>query len=328
MKNVRKWFGFRGDKSWIAAFVVLLAVIPPLLNSYQIHIVDLAVLYTILAIGLNITIGYCGQMNLAHAAFYAVGAYATSLLTTNYHMGFWVSLPIAIIISTLFGVLMGLPSLKVRSHYLAIGTLGLAIAVNDTLTNLTNFTGGPNGILGIPTPNFFGISLASEYNYYYLVLAFAVLLFLFARLMLKYSIGRSFRAIREDHIAAQALGINVAKQQIIAFGLSGLFAGVAGILYAHMLSYVSPDSFNLNEMFFLLTIVIIGGMGNIYGSVVGAILLIFAREWLSQFQNWEQVIYGCLIVALIIFMPEGVVSIKGLFHRCSKLDTNVEQADS
>lgn len=314
----------RDDRPWVALAVLFLAVIPPALNSYQIHIVDLAVMYTILAIGLNLAMGYCGQMNLAHAAFYGMGAYATAVLTAKYHMGFWLSLPIAIVISTLFGILMGLPSIKVRSHYLAIGTLGLAIAFNDTLTNLTKFTGGPTGILGIPAPNFFGISLSNEYNYYYLVLVFAVIFFLFARLMMKYSIGRSFRAVREDYVAAQALGINVAKQQILAFALSGLFAGIAGILYAHMMSYVSPDSFSLNEMFFILTIVIIGGMGNIYGSVIGAILLIFAREWLGQFQNWEQVIYGSVIVVLIIFLPEGVTSIGKVFRRRVRVESAAE----
>ena len=312
----------KGDKFWIVAVVILFTVIPPALNHYQIHILDMAVLYTIIAVGLNLTMGYCGQMNLAHAAFYAVGAYASALLTTRFQMGFWLSLPIAIVISTLFGVLMGLPSLKVRSHYLAIGTLGLAIALNDALTNMTNFTGGPTGILGIPTPTFFGLSLSSEYHYYYLVLVFAVILFLLARLMMKYSLGRSFRAVRDDHIAAQALGINVAKQQILAFALSGLFAGIAGILYAHMSSYISPDTFSLNEMFFMLTIVIIGGMGNIYGSVLGAILLIVAREWLSQFQNWEQVIYGAVIVLIVVFLPEGIISISKVFQRRQRLDVN------
>lgn len=310
---------FKNDKTWITLVVLFAGVIAPALNHYQIHILDLAVLYTILAIGLNLTMGYAGQMNLAHAAFYSVGAYASAILTTKFHMGFWVSLPVAIIISTGFGILMGLPSLRVRSHYLAIGTLGLAVALNDALTNLTRFTGGPNGISGIPMPTFFGISLMSEYRYYYLVLVIAVLLFLFARLMMKYSIGRSFRAIREDHIASQALGINVPKQQILAFALSGLFAGVAGILYANMQSYISPDTFNLNEMFFILTIVIIGGLGSIYGSVIGAVVLIFAREWLASFQNWEQVIYGSLIVILVVFLPGGIISIGKLFQRRGRL---------
>ncbi len=306
---------FSNDKLWIALVIVLFAVVPSALNGYQVHILDLVVLYTILVVGLDLTMGYCGQMNLAHAAFYSVGAYSSAILTTTFGMGFWVSLPISVLISTFFGVLIGLPSLKVRSHYLAIATLGLAIALNDALTNMTNFTGGPNGISGIDKPMFFGISLDNEGNYYYLVLTFAVIMFLFARMITNHSIGRAFRAVREDYIAAQAAGINVPGQQILAFALSGLFAGVAGVLYAHMISYVSPDSFSLNEMFFMLTILVIGGMGNIYGAIAGSIILVLAREWLQQFQNWEQVIYGAMIVILVVFLPGGLVSLKSKFQR-------------
>ncbi|UOF91140.1 branched-chain amino acid ABC transporter permease [Fodinisporobacter ferrooxydans] len=309
----RTW---RNSRWWISMAVALFLILPIALNNYQVHILDLVVLYMILAIGLDLTMGYCGQMNLAHAAFYAVGAYTSAILTTRFHFTFWEALPISIVFSTACGILIGLPSLKVRSHYLAIATLGLAIAINDMLVNLNGLTGGPTGITGIPKPHVFGVALDSEYLYYYLVLTFTVLLFLLAKIITTHSIGRSFRAVREDHIASQALGINIAKQQILAFALSGMYAGVAGVLYAHMLSYVSPDTFQMNEMFFMLTIVVIGGMGNIYGSIAGAVILIVAREWLNQFQNWQQVVYGALIVALVVFLPGGLVSIKTLFqHR-------------
>lgn len=290
-------------------------LIPAALNNYQVHILDLAVLYIIISIGLDLSLGYCGQLNLAHSAFYAIGAYTTAILTTQFGFNFWEALPVSILLSTFCGILIGLPSLRVRSHYLAIATLGLSIAINNVIINLNDFTGGPTGISGIPKPSFFGISLDSEYRYYYLVLAIAVILFFFARFITTHGMGRSFRAVREDHIAAQALGINIAKQQILSFALSGLFAGVAGTLYAHMLSYVSPDTFNFNEMMFMLTIVVIGGMGNIYGSIAGALILIIAREWLNQFQNWQQVVYGAMIVMLVVFLPGGLVSIKTLFQR-------------
>jgi branched-chain amino acid transport system permease protein len=298
----------------IVLAILVTGLLPAAMNNYQIHILDLAVLYVILSIGLDLSLGYCGQLNLSHSAFYAVGAYTSAILTTKFGFNFWEALPFSIVFSTLCGILIGLPSLKVRSHYLAIATLGLSIAINNVIINLNDFTGGPTGISGIPKPSFFGMVLDSEFSYYYLVLVIAVLLFLFARLIVTHSIGRSFRAVREDHIASQALGINIAKQQILSFALSGFFAGIAGTLYSHMLSYVSPDTFNFNEMMFMLTIVVIGGMGNIYGSIAGAIILIVGREWLNQFQNWQQVIYGAMIVLLMVFLPGGLVSIKTLFQ--------------
>ncbi|MEW9673032.1 branched-chain amino acid ABC transporter permease [Ammoniphilus sp. 3BR4] len=315
----------RKNKSslWISLAIAAAALLPLALNNYQIHILNLVVLYMILAIGLDLTIGYCGQLNLAHAAFYAVGAYTSAILTTMYEFSFWTALPFSMAISVFFGILIGLPSLKVRSHYLAIATLGLSIAVNEAIVNLEYFTGGPVGISGIPKPSFFGIALNNEFKYYYLVLGIGVVLFLFARLLVNHGIGRSFRAVRDDHVAAQSLGINIAKQQILAFALSGLFAGIGGSLYAHMLAYVSPDTFHFGEMMFMLTIVVIGGMGNIYGSITGALILIVSREWLHQFENWQQVLYGTMIVILVVFMPGGLVSVKSLFQkrRKSKLHT-------
>jgi branched-chain amino acid transport system permease protein len=298
----KSWF-------WIISVIVIAAILPAFLGFYQVHILDLIMLFIILAVGLDLTLGYCGQVNLGHAAFYAVGAYTTAILTTHFHFGFWAALPISVLLSVLCGVFIGLPSLKVRSHYLAIATIGLSIALNDILINDTKLTGGPTGISRIPKPEFFGIPLNTEYRYYYLVLTFAVLLFLLARFIVKYGLGRSFRAVREDHIAAQALGINIAAKQIVAFGFSGFYAGIAGALYASMLSYVSPDSFQFNEMLFILTTVVIGGMGNIYGAVSGATLLIVLRELLNEFQNWQQVIYGVLIVVLVVFLPGGLISI-------------------
>jgi branched-chain amino acid transport system permease protein len=304
---------------WISLVAILALFLPFAANNYQVHILNLVVLYIILAIGLNLTIGYCGQLNLAHVAFYAAGAYTTAILTTAYKLNFWTALPFAVLISVLLGILIGLPSLRVRSHYLAIATLGLSIAVNETINNLDTVTGGPVGITGIPKPSFFGILLDTEFSYYYLMLAIGLIMFLFARLIIKHSIGRSFRAVRDDYVAAQSLGINVAKQQILAFALSGLFAGIGGSLYAHMLAYVSPDTFSFNEMMFMLTIVVIGGLGNIYGSIAGAVILIISREWLLQFANWQQVLYGAMIVALVVFMPGGLVSIKGLFQKRKKV---------
>jgi branched-chain amino acid transport system permease protein len=316
------------NKSWLWIIVVIgiAAILPAFLGFYQVHILDLIMLFIILAIGLDLTLGYCGQVNLGHAAFYAVGAYTSAILTTKYNFSFWAALPISVLLSVLCGVLIGLPSLKVRSHYLAIATLGLSVALNDILINDTNLTGGPTGISGIPKPELFGISLNTEYRYYYLVFVFAILLFLLARIIVKYGLGRSFRAVREDHIAAQALGINIAAKQIIAFGFSGFYAGIAGALYSSMISYVSPDSFQFNEMLFILTTVVIRGMGNIYGAISGATLLIVLREMLNQFQNWQQVIYGVVIVVLVVFLPGGLVSITKLGRKNRQKNLNEEHS--
>jgi branched-chain amino acid transport system permease protein len=304
-------------KSWLnilifVGIIAVAAVLPVLAaNPYQVHILNLLGIYMILNFGLNIAMGYCGQMNLALAAFWGVGAYASTLLTVDLGLNFWLALPISGLVTAILGALVGLPSLKVRSHYLAIVTIGLAGIINLVLVNEREITRGAIGITNIPSPSVFGFELNDGYRYYYFVLFVVILAYLLARQIVNNRLGRNFVAIRDDHVAAQAMGIDIAYYQILAFAISGFYAGIAGSVYAHMINYVSPDIFAFQSMMFVLTMTLVGGLGSLNGSLIGSLLAI-VHEYLRQFEDFQLVIYGAIVVLCVLFFPGGVV---GLAHR-------------
>lgn len=291
-----------------AVVLAALACAPPFaLGPYPMHVTDLVLVYVLLAIGFSLVMGYAGQISLAHVAFFGVGAYTSALLTTVAGWNVWAALPAASLTAVVCAFVTSIPALRVQSHYLAIVTLGLAIAFSEILTN-ARFTGGPEGIGGIPAPSLLGLHLADDRSYYYLLLLAVLVLGALGRFILASSLGRAFRAIRDDAIAAAALGVHVGLVRMAAFSFSGLYAGAAGALYAHFVHYVSPDTFGLQVMFFLLAAAMIGGLDNMYGASAGAAILILARELLRDFQNFEQVAYGALIVVMAVFLPGGLAS--------------------
>ena len=304
-------------ESWlnILIFAVIIAVAAALpflaANPYQVHILNLLGIYMLLNFGLNIAMGYCGQMNLALAAFWGVGAYASTLLTVDLGLSFWLALPISGLVTAILGALVGLPSLKVRSHYLAIVTIGLAGIINLVLVNEREITRGAIGITNVPSPSVFGFELNDGFRYYYFILVVVILGYLLARQIVNNRLGRNFVAIRDDHVAAQAMGIDIAYYQILAFAISGFYAGIAGSVYAHMINYVSPDIFGFHSMMFVLTMTLVGGLGSLNGSLIGSLLAI-VHEYLRQFEDFQLVIYGAIVVLCVLFFPGGVV---GLAHR-------------
>lgn len=278
-------------------------------NRYIVHIVNMAGLYILISLGLNLAMGYCGQINLALGAFWGVGAYTAALLNTKFGMPIWVNLPIGMILAGITGALIALPMLKVRSHYLALVTIGLAETINIIIVNETWLTEGPLGISGIQMPNLFGIAIDGDERFYYLVLACVVIGFLIARQIVNHRIGRSFIAIRDDYVAAKAMGVNTAYYQILANTIAGVYCGVAGVLYAHMNTYISPDIFEFKSALFVLTMTMIGGMGSLAGSVVGGLGLPLAQEWLRAIGNWQLVGFGLAIMIVVLFMPGGVMGL-------------------
>jgi branched-chain amino acid transport system permease protein len=308
MKDLKFW-----QKALIFLGIIAAAAVLPLLtaNPYQMHILNLLGIYMLLNFGLNIAMGYCGQMNLAMAAFWGVGAYASTLLTVDLGVNIWLALPIAGLVTAILGGLVGLPSLKVRSHYLAIVTIGLAGIINLVLVNEREITRGAIGITNVPSPSIFGFELNNGYRYYYFILVMVALGYLLARQIVDNRIGRNFIAIRDDHTAAQAMGVNIAYYQILAFAISGFYAGIAGSVYAHMINYVSPDIFAFQSMMFILTMTLVGGMGSLNGSIIGS-LLALVHEFLREFEDFQLVIYGAIVVLCVLFFPGGVV---GLAHR-------------
>lgn len=278
-------------------------------NRYVVHIVNMAGLYILLSLGLNLAMGYCGQINLALGAFWGVGAYAAALLSTRLGVPIWINLPIGMMLAGIVGALIAVPMLKVRSHYLALVTIGLAETINVIIVNETWLTEGPLGVSGIKMPTLFGIAIDGDERYFYLVLACVVVGYLVARQIVSHRIGRSFVAIRDDDVAAKAMGVNTAYYSILANAIAGVYCGAAGVLYAHMNTYISPDIFEFKSALFVLTLTMIGGMGSIVGSVVGGLGLPLIQEWLRAIGNWQLVVFGLAIMLTVLFFPGGVVGI-------------------
>jgi branched-chain amino acid transport system permease protein len=291
-----------------AVLFAALLFVPLGVSYYSIHIANLALIFVILAVGLSIVLGYAGQVNLAQAAFFGMGAYASALLTLKVGLDFWLAFPLSIMAAAALGLFVSLPSLRVQAHYLGIVTIGLAVAFSALLTNAA-FTGGAIGLPGVPEPTLFGIDLTDEYNYYYLLLVVTALLFALGLFMMRTSLGRRFQAMRDDALAAAHMGVEVPAYRMASFVIAAIYAGVAGALYSGLIRYVSPDTFNLGIMFLLLAMVIAGGRDNLYGAALGAALLLVLRELFVDLQKYQQVAYGLLIVGMVVFAPAGLAGL-------------------
>jgi branched-chain amino acid transport system permease protein len=292
----------------IAAAAVFAYLLPYALGGYAIHVVDVAIIFALLAIGLGLVMGIGGQVNLAQIAFFGVGAYTTALLTTQGGYGFWVAGLLAMGAALLSGVVVGLPALRVQSHYLGIVTLGLALAFLNWVTN-TPMAGGADGISNIPVPPMFGIDLGDEYFYYYLEVIVFALALTFGLFVVRTPLGRRLRAMRDDPLAASAVGVEIPYLRMTAFLLASLYGGLAGVLYAGLIRYVAPETFSIANMFLLLAMVIVGGRQSLWGCVIGAIGLALIREWLVDFSTYAQLGYGIVVVIMVVFAPTGLAGI-------------------
>lgn len=311
---------WNGEKSTLIVVGVLLAIIAPLPlrgDPYILHILIMVGISMILAIGLNFPVGSTGIPNLGFAAFYGVGAYASSLLAINLHTNFWISILLAGAISAVFGFLVGLPSLKTRNYHLALVSIAFGLVIYILLNNF-GFTGGPNGVKDIPAPLFLGKSLflaphifgqtyPMQINFYYLVLFFLLITILIASFLYNSKVGLFWNAVREDEIAAKCSGINVSRMKILAFCVGAFFAGFAGSLYAHYVGYISPENFNMNESLLLLGMVIMGGMDNIMGICAGAFILTIAPEKFRSLADFRMAATGLIIILMLIFRPQGII---------------------
>jgi branched-chain amino acid transport system permease protein len=311
--NMIKWI-------LIGAVGIILLIFPSIAqNRYQVHIINMAGIYIIISLGLNLAMGYAGQFNLAMGALWGVGAYTAAILNTKLGFPFWINLPLSIISAGLIGALIGLPSLKVRSHYLAIVTIGLGVVINIILVQEEGLTGGALGISRIKMPNFFGVPIDSDERFYYIILFMVIIGFFVARQILASRIGRAFRAIRDDFQAAKAMGVNTAYYQILAFIISAGYAGAAGALFAHLNTYISPDIFEFSSTLFVMTMTMVGGMGSLSGSLVGGLALPILQEYLRVIKNWQLVVYGIAIMVVVIFMPGGVIELTRRLSSSNKI---------
>jgi branched-chain amino acid transport system permease protein len=294
------------------AVIVLLAVfgwlLPYQLDSYTIHVANVVILFAILAIGLGLVMGIAGQINLAQIALFGVAAYATAILTKRAGLGFWTAAVLALLIAAAIGLLLGTPALRMQSHYLGIVTLGLALAMTNWVTN-SHIAGGAEGITGIPAPELFGLNLRNDYFFYYLELIVFALALAFGLFVVHTPLGRKMRAMRDDSLAAGAIGVEVPLLRMTAFFLASIYGGIAGILYAGLIRYVAPETFSIANMFLLLAMVIIGGRQSLVGCVIGAIALSLIREVLVDYPTYAQVAYGSVVVLTVVFAPTGLAGL-------------------
>jgi len=330
-----KWIG-------LALIVVSLVALPFVLaiaGTAWVRITNLAILFVLLSLGLNIVVGFAGLLDLGYIAFYAVGAYTYALLASPHfglHLPFWVILPIGAAIACLFGVLLGTPTLKLRGDYLAIVTLGFGEIIRIFLNNLSepfNLTNGPKGITTIDPIRVFaldfsnttrvaGLAMSGTIKYYYFLLLVLVLVVIVNIRLQDSRIGRAWEAIREDEIAARAMGINTTHMKLLAFAMGASFGGIAGGIFSSIQGFISPESFILTESVMVLSMVVLGGMGNIWGVILGAILLSFVPEILrytvEPVQRWafgrsiidpeviRMLLFGVAMVAMMLFRPAGL----------------------
>jgi branched-chain amino acid transport system permease protein len=284
--------------------------------NYALHVLILISIYMILSLSLNLLVGFTGLVSVCHAAFYGFGAYVFALLMMRQGINAVLALVVAIVATSLFSLVVSVPSLRLRGDYFVLGTLAFQFIVFDILNNLVSLTGGPFGITGIPAFHFFGISINTPARFALLSFAVAGLCIFLMRLILSSPFGQVLKALREDELSSQALGKNVAATKIKVFALASAFAAVAGVLYAVYMTYIDPSSFTIDESIFVLSIVLIGGLGNIKGPIVGTVLLLSLAEALrfvgipsAVAPNVRQIIYGALLVVFMYFRPQGLVGI-------------------
>jgi len=282
--------------------------------EYLLHILILIGIYVILSVSLNLIVGYSGLLSIAHAAFYGVGAYVAALLALKLNSPFLANIACAVILSGLLGAVVGIPSLRIRDDYFAIATFAFQVITFSVMNNWVAFTGGPMGLPGIPQPAIFGWKINTHYDFLIIIFVFCIVTLWISHKIVTSPFGRVLKAISEDEVFAQAMGKNVASYKVSIFVIGAGMASVAGVMYAYYISFIDPSSFTIMESIFIISIVIIGGAGNIWGSVLGAAVLVILPEALrflgmpsSIAANMRQIIYGALLVIFMLFRPQGFI---------------------
>jgi len=320
--------------SGLGVALMILITLPLFVGSFLANALDTVGLYILLGLGLNIVVGFAGLLDLGYVAFYAVGAYATAVLTSPVspaltpQLDFWVAVPVVMMVAAFIGLTIGAPVLRLRGDYLAIVTLGFGeIARIIFLSDwMTPYLGGAQGILQVPAPQFFGIDLRQPERLYYPILAACIIAAVVAFSLASSRVGRAWTAMREDETVAEATGINTTKYKLLAFSLGATFGGLAGALYAVRIGSVFPQELNLLVSINALALIILGGIGSIPGVIVGAIVLVGLPELLREFSEYRLLIYGIVLVAMMLLRPEGLVpnrSRRAELHEGDQGDTQV-----
>ncbi len=288
--------------------LLLLLAVPPLLRNYGVYLFSTWVIYVIATMGLNLTIGYAGQKSLGHAAFFGIGAYTVAILMKA-GFSFWLGLPLAMLGCFGIGLALGFPALRVQTIYLAFATLGFNTAVWLVMRNEEWLTGGTFGINNIARPMLFGISLEGALAYYYFVLAVALVMGALLWKLLRSPWGKAFQALRDNPIRAESLGVNIQAYTLLSFAIGAVYAGVAGALFASLVQFIEPAPFTVGASIMMYLMVVVGGAGYFFGPLLGAAVGMILPEWLRFAQAWYLFVFGSMVVMLMLWLPDGLLSI-------------------
>ena len=300
------------------AFAVAVALTGVLVhNYYTLQILIFVGINTLLALGLNLLMGYAGQISLGHAAFYGLGAYTSAALTVHLHWSPWLALIAALILAGGVAWLVGLPTLRLSGYYLGIGTLGFGMIVFIVFREWVSLTGGASGFVGIPPLAIGPLDLSDPQRFFFLVWAVVLGFMIMCRRLIGSRVGRALRAIHDSEHAARAVGVDTHRYKLRVFVMSAVMAALAGFLYAHLIGFISPESFNFMVSVRLVTMVVIGGMASIWGALLGAGLLTLLPEWLHTFADFEMIVYGGILIGVMIFLPQGLT--RGLIDAYERL---------
>lgn len=300
------------QKLALLVLLVLYAILPLFLKSYGIYLMTLLCVYLMAAFGLNLIVGYAGQMSIGQAAFYGIGAYHAAILL-KLGWPFFVVLPIAAVDCFVIGLALGFPALRVQHHYLAFATLGLNVLVYLVMRNEEQLTGGTFGISDIPRPSLFGFSLDGTLPFFYFTLVSVIVLVAVLWWLLRSPWGRAFAALRDNPIRAESTGVNITAYTLLAFAIGAACAGVGGVYLAALVNFIEPGQFSLSVSLLMLLAVIVGGSGRFLGPVLGSVVVILLPEWLRFLQDWYLAIFGFAVIVLMVFLPGGLLSLVDRF---------------
>ena len=290
--------------SWVVLGALLLL---PLVvrDTYTMRVINVIGINSLLALGLNLVIGVAGQLDAGQAGFYAVGAYTAGILSVRFGVPFWVTMGLAASAAAVLAVAIG-PVLRLRGVFLAVATLAFGEIVRIVINNWVPVTNGPNGIPGIPFPSIGGFRFDTDHRYYYLILAWVLVGYVAIARMEDSRVGRAMKAVRDDQDAAAAMGVHAIRYKIMAFGVAGAFAGMAGALLAHLQTYISPENFTFLTSVDIIFMVVLGGLGSVPGSIVGAMVVTVGPEWLRFLKDYRIIVYTLIILAVLIGAPRGL----------------------
>ena len=305
----------RGNLITLSATVLLIIIFPVLVTRVEAisHYLDVMVfvgIFSMITMGLSLLMGYAGQISLGHAAFFGLGAYISGILCVKLAVSPWLAMVAGALLTAVVAYAVGVPSLKLKGHYLAMATLGFGVIVNIVFNEEVELTGGPSGLSNIPGLKIFGLPIRGELLFYFLVWSMVILVLIFCLNVIHSRVGRALRSIHDSEVAADAMGVETARYKVMIFVLSAVLASLGGSLYAHYVGFLSPSSFNLLFSIRLVMMVVVGGMHSLWGALLGTWLLTFlGNEWLHVFKDFDILVYGAILLFVVMALPEGLVSV-------------------